>query len=645
MPPRNPTKKAEEHALARYLAMPVAKRYTEAIKLVDSGDYSQSEAARRVGISRSKLNQKLKARERKFEEQAQRSEGFLEEVAAITPPVERSSSEPEPSVEVSDPAPESPPATQPLISEERRVPPFKEFMRMYFSDVKCPDCGRHHEVPKLHDDMADKLVDPEAKRLLINVAPYHAKSTIATVYHSLYEICRNPNTRIGIVSKSERLAKRFVRQIADRLTNPELYSGPNLVHDWGPFHNPNSWSSSEFWVAGRTTAEKDPTVSAYGVGAQIYGYRFDIIKFDDIADLENQKNPDRVQEMLGWAIQEAGSRVGRNGKLQFVGTRISAGDIYSHLQELPGFKVFRFPCITDEEAQTTIWQDHFDFEAAALQRSSMKLEQFQLVYQNVDTPGVGASFTPEMLEKSKDSSRALGQYEAGWRLIAGVDPAGSGEQSGYSAMVLLGVDMMTGARCLVDLVNVKQMKAPQMMDQIYDWSERYPLSEVRVEVNGLQRQLFQNNYELNQRLTNRGIRLVPHVTGGRNKWDPQFGVEAMATLFHNELITLPWGDVNSRAKVQQLMDQLIQFPMGSVSDLVMAMWFAEIGCREMFRSASLPAFDPRVKVPGRVAARRRIVSFGEGIKAPTPAQSAGLKPGQSMEGQQPINVSSGVWSH
>jgi hypothetical protein len=176
--------------------------------------------------------------------------------------------------------------------------------------------------------------------------------------------------------------------------------------------------------------------------------------------------------------------------------------------------------------------------------------------------------------------------------------------------VLLGVDLETGKRHLVDLVNVKQMKAPQVIAQVLEWADRYPLRELRVEVNGLQAQLYQYNTELQSGLSNRGVRIAPHVTHKGNKWDPQFGVEAMASLYHNQMITTPWADANSRRKFRDLEEQLLQFPMGKVSDLVMAMWFAEIGCRELFQRTQLPSFDGRHKVPARIRKNRAVIDFG-----------------------------------
>lgn len=609
----------------------VTKRMEMAVKAVLDGKMNQSESARHHGVSRPKLNQKIRAITTRIEEQQARSAAAAAERRQAT---EAPAEGPQvPSLRVE--------------GEVRRVPPFEEFARKYFGNLECPDCGRHHDLPGFHSEMMGALSGP-ARRLLINMPPYHAKSTVATVQHSVYELCKDPNIRILIVSKSQRLAERFLYQISKYLSDPSIYpDGANLIQDWGPFTTGSEqWNKQQIYVAGRQSAEKDPSLSALGVGGHIYGIRADIIKFDDIADLENQKNLDRVQEMLTWCTQEAASRVGRNGKLQFIGTRISAGDVYSHLQGLPAYDVLRYPCIIDEESKLTLWPDHFAYHNAVEMRDSMSAEQWQLVYQNVDTPGFGASFPPEVIEACYDSEFQLGRFDTRWHLIAGLDPAGAGEQSGFTAMVLLGLDKETGKRHLVDLVNVKQMKAPQLRDQIFDWADRYPLRELRVESNGLQSQLVQYNDEINARLSNRGVRVVGHITTKHNKWDPQFGVEAMSALFHNRRVVLPTGTPADRNRIRPLTEQLQAFPMGMVTDLVMAFWFAELGCKEAFQRAQIPMFDQRMKLPPRLASRRRVVDFSDRTVSAPPdpdIHDAFQAQGRPLTEKRFVNVPGSIW--
>lgn len=516
------------------------------------------------------------------------------------------------------------------LNERRRVGSFEEFDQRYFGRWVCPDCEKHHETPDFHREIIEAVEGPE-KRVLVNVPPYHAKSTLVTVKQSIHNLVKNPNSRRIIVSKSLPFARTFLHSIDQLLTNPDLYlDGPSLLEDWGPFKDDNNksqiWNKDQIYVSGRQTAEKDPTIQVIGIGGQIYGRRCDDIVFDDIADEKNQANPEQVDKMREWIDKMALSRIGRNGKARWVGTRVKAGDIYSVLRMRSGYKVITYSCIREEyeedgePAGTTLWPDHFPYDAAVERRLEMKPAEWQLVYQNVDIPGEGASFTEEMTDAAKDLERMAGQFDPHWRQVFGLDLAGAGADSGYTAGIIKGVDLATGKRFMIDLFKDRAMKAPRLKDQILHWADTYPLYELRVESNGLQSQIVQYNEEIIRELALRGIRVVPHITSGNagvnaktavNKWDTQFGVESTAPLYNAGLISIPWGNRHAAAKFEPYIQQLLGFPMAQVSDLVMADWFAELGIKDLLKRANLPLFDERKHIPNRLKRKRVIVDFGE----------------------------------
>src|SRR5690606_28779683 len=110
---------------------------------------------------------------------------------------------------------------RPLLvqGETSRVPPIDEFVRRYFDGLKCPRHGVHHDIPDYQDEIMRKVSDPKVKRLLVNVPPGHSKSTTGTVFTTVYEIVRNPNTQVAIISGTTRMAQRFLRQIRQYLTD------------------------------------------------------------------------------------------------------------------------------------------------------------------------------------------------------------------------------------------------------------------------------------------------------------------------------------------------------------------------------------------------------------------------------------------
>lgn len=569
----------------RYESWSKARRFEAAVtKVLDEG-WTQTEAAERYGVSRQNLSPKVKKAKVARAEKVEAAKREKDELASKLV----------------------------LLGERRRIPDTLDgFIDTYFTNWQCPDCRTHHEVPGFHTEISEAIRSPKNRRVVVNIPPYHSKSTVVTVWDTIMDIAEDPNLRTIIVSKSTPFARTFVHSISEILTNPELYadSKRNLIEDFGPFkpEGQATWNSTELYVAGRTSAEKDPTVLAMGVGTQIYGRRGDKLKFDDVATLENQRNPDRVAGMMEWIDKEALSRIGKTGRAIWVGTRVHPGDIYLPLSQRPGYVVIRYPALLDDEREEVLWPEHFPYSQVLIHRSEMKPADFQLVYQNVDVPGLGASFTQEMLDECKDTSRVVGHYDTRWRLIAGLDPAGGNKGSGFTAFTLIGIDLETGKRFLVDQYAEKSMKAPAIKDKILQWSDMYPLFEWRVESNGLQSQLVQYNLEVVQALAKRGIRVTPHHTH-TNKWDPQFGVESIAPLMAAGMFSIPWGNAPSARAFQPFIEEAVAFPMGLVSDRIMSTWFADLGARDLMSRAHLPMFNSRMRVPARVKRRRRVVDF------------------------------------
>lgn len=525
-------------------------------------------------------------------------------------------------------------STARVANEKRRVPPFEEFVETYWGSWICPDCGVHHPMPDFHKEIIDAVEGPDL-RVGILLAPYHSKSSLVTIWHTVYDTVRDPNRRTIIVSKASPLAKAFTSAIVQLLRDPDIYgnSRRNLIADWGPFFDGNGSyvKTDEFKVSCRTTGEKDPTVLALGVGTQIYGRRADIIKFDDVADVESSRNPARVEQLRQWIDREALSRIGRRSKAVFIGTRVNPGDIYSALLPRQGYKWVKYSCIIDESSERVLWPDHFPFDAAIVKRSEMSPGDWQLIYQNVDAFGSGNSFTEDMISTAKDSSAAIGVYESKWRLFAGLDPAGAGgKNSGVTAFTLLAVDLQTGERRVIDHHAQKSMPSYQAKELILDWSQRYPVYEWIVEGNSLQQQLFAQDRSLTQELAKLGTRVRSHQTTGK-KWDPQSGVESLGPLMGTGLFKIPWGNGPSIRAMQPLIDEFAVFPLGTTSDRVMSVWFADIGARDHLRRGQLPMFNERAtrNWPSHVKKRRRVFDLqSQTVRRPVRSDSPpfGLDP-------------------
>jgi hypothetical protein len=140
-----------------------------------------------------------------------------------------------------------------------------------------------------------------------------------------------------------------------------------------------------------------------------------------------------------------------------------------------------------------------------------------------------------------------------------------------------------------------------MRDNVKTLTVMYGVREWYIERNAFQRFLTQDP-ELKLFLNSKGCQIREHYTTD-NKYDADFGISAMASLFETcgepqkdnrggpwtptpekALIELP--TTKNHAWVSELVNQLIIWqPSGmkaaTKTDLVMALWFAEIGIRKI----------------------------------------------------------------
>lgn len=488
---------------------------------------------------------------------------------------------------------------------------FEEFSEKYLNtrlfrhQLQWIDLIEGREPRDLHPNQTYVQGDPDT--IIINTPPGHAKSTTVTMNYVTYKICVNPDFRVVIISKTETMAKKFLNGIKRRLTHSQF---SKLQIDFAPpegFERASEvWSSKMIYFGHGDSDQKDPTVEVLGIGNQIYGARADLIILDDVADTHNAH---QYEAHLDYIMQDV---MTRDAPLLVVGTRVAPVDIYSELLnpehydgEQSDWTYLSQPVILQfadrPEDWVTLWPktdrphpvhpgspdenglwSKWDGPRLARLRKKIKPTLWALVYmqQSVDED---MTFTIEAIN-SCQSGRARAEMPSehdNFYLVAGLDPA---TQAGFTAAVLLAVNRRTGKRYLVDVFN-RQVRAAGLRQLIEDWTEKYPINEWRVERNAFQSFLTQDR-EINQFLAARGVRLREHTTG-MNKHDPEWGIASMDALFRGwkdkqALIDMP--SINQNEALRQLKAQLITWypdhPKTQKIDLVMALWFAELGARD-----------------------------------------------------------------
>jgi hypothetical protein len=529
------------------------------------------------------------------------------------------------------------------------MPSFEEFCKKYLDTQMF---NHHHqwldvlegrEPRNLHP--SQQYIKGEPEFLLINTPPEHAKSTTITTNYVTYRICEDPNIRIIIVSQTQEMAKKFLRGIKDRLaSNNTNYRKLQIdfAPDGGFDANAASWTADSIYVSSdlRDSGEKDPTVQALSIGGHIYGSRADLIILDDCV---TGKNAHEYQKQMDWLQREVYNRLSYpGGRILLVGTRLAPTDLYGEIikdeyygEENSPWTYLTQPAVLefadDPKDWTTLWPytnrppvslvgrnlvqknenglyPMWTGPALKKRRASMSPRNWALVYQQervVDD----AIFNQKAVMGCIDGGRQPGPMNGdtvngrprgteGCYIVGGFDPAMTGD----SAAVVIALDRMTGCRWVLEVWAKGHCKPDDLFDKIKEWTVKYKMNEWRIEKNAMNLMVTQNR-EIRSFLASRGCLLKEHFTGS-NKWDADFGVASMSMLFDGweskkNLIRLPnKTSEGMRALIEQLTtwepDQPGQRTKRK-TDTVMALWFAEIRCRELVEEVS--AVEYHVKNP------------------------------------------------
>jgi hypothetical protein len=464
-----------------------------------------------------------------------------------------------------------------------------------------------------------------ANRVLINVPPEHAKSTVITINYVTYRIATDPNVRIIIVSKTQGMARKFLSAIKTRLSHPswiklQMAFGPN----GGYKADSPTWSADMIYLgAGRDSGEKDPTVQALGFGSQIYGARADLIILDDVV---MNSNSHEWEKQIEWLQKEVITRLGRHGKLLIVGTRVAPVDLYKQIRDGSNwtggkspFTYCAMPAVLEFDEKPANWKTlwaktdrpeggndepdaeglypKWDGPALFTRRSEVAPSIWAMVYQQEDVTE-DSIFSPSAIAGCVNGMRKRGPLKPGAAghpknvegyTIIGLDPA----MAGATAAVAITYNRADGRIYILDCANMTEPTPMKIRELIEEWVQKYKPQELRIEINAHQK-AYALDDELRNWLAAHGCQLNSHFTG-KNKWDTSFGVASMASLFgttrdgrfqDNNLIEIPSneGSEGLKALVQQLITWKPE--TRNATDCVMALWFAVIKVRELMQKGS-----------------------------------------------------------
>jgi hypothetical protein len=473
---------------------------------------------------------------------------------------------------------------------EQSLKDFGEFRDRYF----LTEMGIPFETADFHVNWIksiNKALLTGGQQMILS-PPRHGKTELL-IHFVIWLIMRNPNIRIMWVGGNEDIAMNSVMSVMDTLEQNEKlkedFCGPG-----GTFKPATRagkmWSRSGFTVSTRTVAGiKSPTMIGIGRGGKILSRDCDLIIADDIEDHSSTMQPASRENTKNWWTTTLGSRKEEHTAMVLIGSRQHPEDLYSAILESEAWdtiveEAHDSLCVIPEfeeedHVDCMLWSGKRTFKwLINRKRDAMTtggLKNFEMVYLNKAYSDSLRLFNPEQIEKCYDPNIGLGHIPKGAYLVAGLDPAATGYQAGFLWAVETNASEIK--LTLVDLENHQGGGLDEAFALIKMWHDKYGCYHWVIEENGFQKAIRQDQ-RIKEYCNVQGIKLEGHETH-KNKWDEKFGVTALAPMFNEQMIVLPFYDADAQSKSITYTKQLVYFASkgkggkGYKSDVVMASWF------------------------------------------------------------------------
>lgn len=433
-------------------------------------------------------------------------------------------------------------------------------------------------------------------KVLIIAPPRHGKTEVLMRFLEWLYIMF-PNRQTLWVGSSTPLVRNMASgikenfQLNEKLRTEVLPPGATFVPSRQDPNRP--WGTNEFTLATRTAIGlKSPTMTALGAKASIPGRDVTDLVIDDLEDLDSVT--DDVQRHK--RREKHGEIMERKEPTTWCVTicsRQHPEDIPSYLMQKEGDEAWRVleysahadwcdldpdiadghddnGCVLFPEVRPYSWilERKTEYESLGLPG------RFEMRILNKPMPTTGLVFRiGEIRERCLDHSRSVGvDGLPPMTMIAGIDPASRQTQAAFAW------GWTSTTKYVIDLETQRAGGFAGAFELIEEWLHRYGIDTFVYEDNSTQIEFFRDPrfYALKSKYP--GLQILPHTTGA-NKHDPELGITTMAPDFHNGNVNLPYGDPESRKKVNEYLAQLATWSTDKKmtrrgkTDIKMASWF------------------------------------------------------------------------
>ncbi len=451
----------------------------------------------------------------------------------------------------------------------------------------------YKDLNKVHYDLCSFLEEQCLSKLIL-MPRYSFKSSICTVGYSLWQLSKQPNTRVLIYSDASTKAEGFLTSVKSHIEGNVKGSIFSTLFNWFPKDKNAKWNQSQIIIADRTTQYPEPSVDTGGTNTSFVGKHFDIIIFDDIVSDINTTTKEQMDKVED-CYKKALSLLKPGGIILMTGTRWNFGDLYGRIVAENKIKgTFRIFLIDGEE----------DKKYGAYCFSSIGLTKEFLIEQRKNQ----GSYIYSSLYRNNPTDIETAVFKVGdfgfygdikkddLYITATCDPAGEGED--FTGITVVGTDSNMDMYIL-DIVN-KHLQPSEIINEIFRLHYKYEFKMFGLEMNfyrGMLRQELERRIT-EERLENQNFKLFGiHEFEATSRKGQSKANRIMALQPYHERGALKFPGVKFellKGDFSELAYQMIQFPNAAHDDILdsLAYHLPLIRRGGLVKKAELPVNSP-----------------------------------------------------
>lgn len=237
--------------------------------------------------------------------------------------------------------------------------------------------GAHH---RRLANLLEQAIHGDKKRIIINIAPRHGKSELASYLFPAWFLGHHPDKKIIMATHTADLSVSFGRRVRD-LVNSEDY---RTVF-------PNVHLNQDAKAAGQWNTSVGGQYYAAGVGGALAGRGADVFVIDDPHSEQEAKTGNPAAFIPAWEWFQSGplQRLMPDGVIIVVMTRWSmldlTGQLINHMTKNPDadqWEVVEFPAILNEGEpdEKSLWPEFWPLEELKKKRAGMDVRYWSSQY-------------------------------------------------------------------------------------------------------------------------------------------------------------------------------------------------------------------------------------------------------------------------